>query len=107
MEDLTNEQKKLLALMYKEVLSRQPALPFEEANYFQNSDNLIELFDIKYDSDHMSSLCWKLFAKDYIFCTPGEDLANNIILSDKAIIYMENKFKSSVKEILSFLAKFK
>lgn len=32
MDDLTNEQKYLLVSMYKEVLSRQPALSMEESN---------------------------------------------------------------------------
>ena len=41
MDDLTNEQKHLLISMYKEVLSRQPALSMEQANQFYNSDQLI------------------------------------------------------------------
>ncbi len=37
MDDLTNEQKRLLVSMYQEVLSRQPALSMEQANSFKNS----------------------------------------------------------------------
>lgn len=57
MDDLTREQQKLLTSMYKEVLSRQPAVSFDEANYFANSDVVMEHFYPDSDSDHVSSLC--------------------------------------------------
>ena len=104
MDDLTREQQKLLTSMYKEVLSRQPAVSFDEANYFANSDVVMEHFYPDSDSDHVSSLCWSLASAGYI---PGEDLANEIKLTDKTIIYMENKFKNGLKSVLEFLAQFK
>ena len=76
MDDLTREQQKLLTSMYKEVLSRQPAVSFDEANYFANSDVVMEHFYPDSDSDHVSSLCWSLASAGYITCEPGEDLAN-------------------------------
>ena len=89
MDDLTREQQKLLTSMYKEVLSRQPAVSFDEANYFANSDVVMDHFCPDSDSDHVSSLCWSLASAGYITCEPGEDLANEIKLTDKTIIYME------------------
>lgn len=104
MDDLTNEQKQLLVSMYKEVLSRQPALSTEDANRFDSSDQLIELFSLTMSSDYVSNLCWKLYSKGYIQCYSGDDLANDISLSDKTIIYMENRFKNGLKDVLSFLS---
>lgn len=106
MDDLTNEQKHLLISMYKEVLSRQPALSTEQANHFDNSDQLIELFSLDMSSDYVSELCWKLYSKEYIICYRGDDLANEISLSDKTIVYMENKFKHGLKDVLLFLSNF-
>ena len=106
MDYLTNEQKRLLVSMYKEVLSRQPALSMEQANYFENSDQLIELFSLDMSSNYVSELCWKLNSKGYIACYPGDDLANEISLCDQTIVYMENKFKNGLKDVLSFLSKF-
>lgn len=106
MDDLTNEQKHLLVSMYKEVISRQPALSMEQANYFNNSDQLIELFSLDLSSDYVSELCWKLYSKGYIICYSGDDLANDISLSDKTIVYMENKFKHGLKDVLLFLSNF-
>ena len=53
MDNLTNEQKHLLVSMYKEVLSRQPALSFDEANYFRDSDEVRDLFLPSDSSDHV------------------------------------------------------
>lgn len=106
MEDLTKEQKYLLISMYKEVLNRQPALLIEEANFFEDSDIVQELILPDQSSDHVSDLCWKLKEKDYIHCTPGDNLANEIVLTDKTIIYMENRFKNSLKDITLFLTNF-
>lgn len=106
MDDLTKEQQQLLTLMYKEILNRQPALSMEKANKFRNSDQLIELFSLDMSSDYASELCWKLESKGYITCSPSDDLANDISLCDKTIIYMENKFTNGVKDVLSFLSNF-
>ncbi len=92
--------------MYKEVLNRQPALCAKQANYFESSDQLNELFSLDMSSDYISDLCWKLYAKGYISCYPGDDLANDISLCDPTIIYMENRFKNGLKDVLSFLSNF-
>lgn len=106
MDDLTNEQKRLLISMYKEILNRQPALSMERANHFDNSDQLIELFSLDLSSDYVSELCWKLHSKGYVICYSGDDLANDISLSDKTVVYMENKFKHGLKDVLLFLSNF-
>ena len=107
MDDLTKEQKKLLLLMYKEVLCRQPALNFEDANIFADSDEIRDLFLPDKSSDYVSDLCWRLERKGYLYCTPGDDLANNIVLTDETIIYMENRFKNNVEKVLSFIGQLK
>lgn len=106
MDNLTNEQKYLLASMYKEILSRQPALSFGEANYFCDSDEVRDLFLPSASSDYVSDLCWKLHRKGYLVCYPGDNLANDIELTDDVIICMENKFKNGLKDVVNFLSKF-
>ena len=107
MDDLTNEQKYLLVSMYKEVLSRQPALSMEESNYFRDSDEVKDLFLPDLSSDYVSALCWKLKSKGYISCNPGDNLANDIQLEDSTIIYMEHRFSNGLKSVLNFLSNFK
>ncbi len=107
MDDLTKEQKFLLVSMYKEVLSRQPALSMEKANYFEDSNEVQALFMPHLSSDYVSDLCWKLQSKGYILCYPGDDLSNEIQLADETIVYMENRFSNNIKELFNFLLKLK
>ncbi|MCI8592662.1 MAG: hypothetical protein HFI88_10045 [Lachnospiraceae bacterium] len=106
MEDLTKEQQKILVSMYKQFLSKQPALSPEDANYFGNSDDMRDQYLPTTSSDYVSDLFWSLYRKGYVYCTKGEDLANEISLTDKTIVYMENRFKNGFKEIAEFLANF-
>lgn len=103
MDDLTNEQKRLLVSMYKEVLSRQPAKSFRDANYFSSSDEVRDLFFPQSHSDDISDLCWELEGKGYILCFPGDDLANDIRLTDQSIVCLENRFKNKMSAIVDFL----
>lgn len=107
MDDLTKEQQKLLVSMYKEVLSRQPALSFEDANRFKDSDEVMILFCPDETSSHVSSLCWSLKSRGYITCDSGDNLASEIELTDKTIIYMENRFSNNIKALFDFLLKLK
>lgn len=107
MDNLTNEQKYLLVSMYKEVLSRQPALSMEKSNYFRDSDEVKDMFLPDLSSDYVSALCWKLKSKGYISCDRGDDLANNIRLEDSTIIYMEHRFSNGLKNVIKFLTDIK
>lgn len=107
MDNLTNEQKYLLVSMYKEVLSRQPALSMEKSNYFSDSDEVKDMFLPDLSSDYVSMLCWKLKSKGYISCYPGDDLANDIRLEDSTIIYMEHQFSNGLKSVFNFLSDIK
>lgn len=75
MDDLTKEQKALLSSMYKEVLSFQPALSFEKANFFLNSNIIRERFLPDLSLSYVTDLCFKLKSKGYISCYPGDNLA--------------------------------
>lgn len=106
MDDLTNEQKHLLVSMYKEVLSRKKTLPMEQARKLGDSDQLKDILGLNFSSNYMSDLCWKLYSKGYIICYRGDNLANDISLTDKTIVYMENRFKHGLKDVLTFLTNF-
>ena len=104
MDDLTNEQKRILVSMYKEVLSRQPALSFDEANGFVDSNEVRDLFCPTETSEHIADICFALSSKGYILCDPGDNRALCISLTDQTIICMENRFGNNVKKIGVFLA---
>ena len=107
MDNLTKEQKILLCSMYKDFLSRSSELPVEKANYFNDSDYIQQTYLQDHSSEYVSDLCWKLKSKDFINCYPGDNLANMISITDETIIYMENRFKNGLGDVLSFILQFK
>ena len=106
-DDLTKEQKLLLCSMYKDYLTFSDCLPPENANYFNDSDSITNQYFDGHNAEYVSDLCWKLKTKGYITCTLGDDLANNVRLTDKTIIYFENRFKNKLKSVVSFIASLK
>lgn len=103
MDDLTNDQKYILVNMYKHFLELQPGISPEHANYFPDSDYIQENFAPQFSKDYVANICWSLKHKEYISCYPGDDLANDIRIEDKTIIYMEHSFNRSLSAISSFL----
>lgn len=103
MNDLTNEQKILLSEMYKDYLIRLDTLPNEKANFFNSSKEITNQYFQNKSVSYVSELCWKLKRKDYINCSPGDNLANNISLTDKTIIYFENRFKNNLSKLGKFI----
>lgn len=97
MDNLTKEQKFILCTLYKEYLKTKN-------NYFKDSDFLKDNFFQNYSYDDLSDICWKLHSKGYLICYEGDDKANDIQISDETIIYMENRFKNGLKEVLSFIS---
>lgn len=107
MDDLTKDQQFLLVALYKEYISRQPALDPSSANYFIDSDSLIPLLTLNFSPEYVGDMCLALLDKGYIVGYKDEDSVSELGLSDKTIIYMENRFKNNLKSILDFVTKFK
>lgn len=105
MDNITNDSKRVLLVLYKQYLERRKAgQSRSDASYFGDSENLqMELF--KNDSvDDLSDYCWELSSAGYITCSPGDDLANNVTLTAETIIAMEQRFPNGVKQVLEALS---
>lgn len=107
MDDLTKDQKYLLTALYKEYLSRQPALDPVSANYFESSEKLIPLLELSFSEEYVGDMCLALLNRGYIFGCKDEDSVSELGISDNTIIYMENRTKNNLKSVLNLLAKFK
>lgn len=105
MDNLTKEQKYLLVSMYKEILARKSLNSDLEPNYFRDSNEIRDLFLPEQSPDYVSKICWELHHKGYLLCSLGDDLANDIEITDEIIIYMENRFSDGIKSITDFLLK--
>lgn len=107
MDDLTRDQKFLLVSMYREMLRRKSDESFTSpVDYFVDSTSLIDLFSLPFSEDYVATLCWNLHNKGYLICHSGDTIADEILISDKTIVCMENRFKNGLKEVISFLSNF-
>jgi len=107
MIELTKDADKLLCTLYKEYLERRKSgLSKSDATSFEDSDDIRNQYFPKWSSDDAANVCWELHNAEYVHCCPGDDLANDVELRTEAIIYMENRFKNGLKDVLTFLSNF-
>lgn len=107
MNDLTKKQKFLLTSMYREVISPYKKSNSINANYFVDSLEVKKMFLPDTPIEQVSDICWQLKAKGYLNCSSGDNLANDIVLTEKTIICMENRFRNNLKSIIEFLISIK
>ena len=99
--ELTKDTDKLLRLVYKEYLNRKKCgFSKDYAINFECPEALQSDFLQEFNADDIHSSICELSRNNMIrLYTDG-----GFKLSDKGIIYMENRFKNSVKEVLGYIS---
>jgi len=107
-KSISKDADKLLCTLYKKYLECRKAGQIKDnARCFGDSDDIQrEMFPKQYPED-IADTCRELHRKGYLLCTPGDDMANDVILTDVAIVYMENRFKNGLLEVIQFLSHFR
>ena len=107
MEQLTRDAQKLLCGMYKQYLEKcSSGLPKTDANYFGNTYLVHETFCPLTSFADADELIWELSRNGYICGDPGDDILSEISITSSGIVFMENRFKNGIKDVLSFLTNF-
>lgn len=106
MDDLTKKQKYVILQLYKEYLSNYSSGKNQNPNYFPDASYIKHLFSDRFSDDELDDILLSLLHKEYITGYKDEDSVSEFGVSDKTIIYMENKFKNRLKDILTFLSNF-
>lgn len=101
---LTKDAEKLLCLIYKDYLEkRKGGLPKSSARtYSERSDlplSVLDHFSSKDAWDTIRELKRTGFVRGYSY--------SGFMLTDQAIIYMENRFPNGIKQVLEWLGKIK
>ena len=101
MRELTKDADKLICCIYKEYLEkRKSKVPKLEAKEFEgNFYKDIKALSNWSDPD-ISETLQELHDKKYV----KKDVLGDFILNDDAIIYMENRFKDGLKEVMDFIS---
>lgn len=105
--ELARDADKLICLMYKAYLEkRKSGQSKSDANYFGDTHTLHETFLPEQPFDDIDETVWELKRADLIIGDCGYDIIFHISLTPSAIIYMENRFKNGLTDVLNFLSTF-
>ncbi|WP_052253445.1 hypothetical protein [Staphylococcus shinii] len=105
MDDLTKQQQYIITNLYKIFKDRQKfGLSRSESKIFKSSNEVHkEFFDFLNKEDFIADTR-TLRGKNYITGVFASNMVVEIAISDKTIIYMENRFKNNIKDIVKFLS---
>lgn len=106
MEDLTKEQQHFIITLYKNYLDRTSTMPKDKARAFPDAAYIKENIFPSYSLDEIISICRDLHRAGYVTCKYYDNRVFHVTITDKTIIYMENRFSNGIKEIAKFLTNF-
>lgn len=104
---LTKDSEKLICVIYKEYLKkRKSGISKSDAKMFGSSHSIHENLLPKWSFKDVDDTCRELSRLEFLQCNWADDIAYHVTLSDKGIVYMENRFKNGIEEISDFISKF-
>ena len=106
MDDLTKEQQRFIIALYKEYLDRKLTMANEKAKSLPDAAYIQEHIFPAYNLDEIRSICSALRQHGYITCKYYDNTVFFITITDKTIVYMENRFSNGLKEVVNFLINF-
>jgi len=78
----------------------------DRAKYFGGSDDIHSSLLPKESFEDVDETCRELSRAKAAVVQYGDDVAIDVWISDKAIVYMENRFKNGLVGVFDFLSKF-
>ncbi len=106
-EKITKDADKLICLIYQGYLEdRESGKSKIQAKQLGSSDDVFNRFLIDTAED-VAETCRELSRADFLHCTYADNIVYTATLTDDAIVYMENRFKNGLSEVMNFLLKLK
>lgn len=104
-EKLTNEAKYMLCILYQEYMNRRKSeVPKDDAVMFGDAEHLQALLFPTWPTHDISSTARELSESSFLSVLFGDNELAGAALTKDAIIYMENRFKSGAKKLLSTIS---
>lgn len=101
MRELTKDADKVICCIYKEYLEkRKSGISKSEAKKFDGNFYREVKALSKWDSVDVSDTLQELHNKEYI----KKNILGNFSLLDSAVVYMENRFKNGLNEVMDFIS---
>lgn len=105
---LTNDADYLLCVLYKNYKERRKnGENKDDAKIMNSSEHIFMTLLSEWKYEDVDETCRELHRADLLDCFYADDVVEFSILTDAAIIYMENRFKNGISEILDTISKLK
>jgi len=106
--ELTKDAEYMLCAIYKSYKDkRKSGIPKSDAKYIGNSEDIHKSLMSEWLFDDVDETCRELNRAGFVDCRYYDDTAHYVTLTDKAIIYMENRFVNGLTGVLDYMAKIK
>lgn len=104
---ITKDSEKLITVMYKQYLeNRKSGMAKSRAACLGSSHTIHESLLPKWSFKDVDDTCRELNRAGLVSCIWADNIAFRVSISDSGIIYMENRFKNGLAEVIDFIAKF-
>ena len=104
---LSRDNDLLICTLYKSYLEQvKNGSSKSESRQFGSSDELQESLFSAWSKDDVATACWELHSKGLLQCQSGDDLANDVYITNNGIIYMENRFSNKAEKVIDYISKF-
>lgn len=102
--NLTKDAEKLICAMYKSYLEkRKNGLDKVNARNFGSSHLIQTQLFPNWTFKDVDDTCRELSRVGLLDCNWADNIAYHVKISDNGIIYLENRFKNGLKEVIGFL----
>ena len=104
---LSKDNDLLICTLYKSYLEQvKNGSSKSQARQFGSSDELQETLFPTWSKDDVATACWELNSQGFLDCSLGDDLANDVYITNSGIIYMEHRFSNKIEKIVDYISKF-
>lgn len=102
---ISRDADKLLCVLYKSFLEqRKNSVSKSDARSFGSSHDIHEKLLPSWLFEDVDETCRELSRNGLLKCSWADDIADDVLLSDAAIVYMENRFKNGLSEVIKFVS---
>ncbi|NMA65597.1 MAG: hypothetical protein GX957_05060 [Clostridiaceae bacterium] len=106
--ELTKDAEYLLCLMYKAYIEkRKSKIIKEDAKYTGSAENIHKELIPEWAEKDVAETCRELNRAGFLKCLYADNTVCDSHFTDKAIIYMENRFVTGLTSVLEYMAKIK
>lgn len=106
--ELTSDADYLICALYRKYReNRKSGIPKSKAKMFGSSEDIHKDLMPEWTFEDVDETCRELHRSEMIQCMYADGIVYTAALSDKAIIYMENRFANNIQAVLDNMAKIK